>query len=235
MVDVSETIGQWVDKLKEMFGGKAEKVPATAPNNSKQTPAPGTPPPDSGYQAPIKGSWKNSGDFSPGVATDARHQKGHNGIDMRASGGTSVYPIAAGIVTNVGTDPMGGNVVNIKHDKGIATYYAHLGTTQVQKGQNVTKDTVIGTIGDSGNAKGTFPHCHFQVWNNGQIANPAGFFTVPKYTNVDKTEQQWLPGQQEVAKSWNNQRSKNRVASAKISILCEGCDVYLKLSKKLDG
>lgn len=233
MAGFEDTIGGWVDKLKELFTGEKGDVPVAPQNNSKQSPVATVPQPDSGYQSPVKGSWKNSGDFSPGAATDARHKGGHKGIDIRAPGGTAVYPIAAGIVTNVGTDPMGGNIVNIKHDKGVTTYYAHLGTTQVQKGQAVTKDTAIGTIGDTGNAKGTFPHCHFQVWNNGQLANPGSFFTVPKYTNVDKNEQQWLPGQQEVAKSWSNQKGTKRVASAKISILCEGCDVYLTMSKEL--
>ncbi len=190
---------------------------------------PSEPKPDTGYQAPVKGSWKNSGDFSPGRATDARHPGGHQGVDIRAPGGTPVYPIAAGIVTNVGTDPKGGNVVNVKHDKGVTTYYAHLGSTTVHKGQEVTKDTVIGTIGDSGNAAGTWPHCHFQVWNNGSITNPGNYFTVPKYENVDATvEKQWLPGHKEIARNWKP--SQNRVASAKIDILCEGCDYYWKVS-----
>ncbi len=212
-----------------MFSPEEKKAPIAAVVPSGTPNKPGEPKGDTGYQAPVKGSWKNSGDFSPGAATDARHPNGHQGIDIRAPGGTPVYPIAAGIVTNVGTDPKGGNVVNVKHDKGVTTYYAHLGTTSVAKGQEVTKETPIGTIGDSGNAAGTWPHCHFQVWNNGQITNPGNFFTVPRYQNVDATvEKQWLPGHREIAKNWKASPNKN--ASAKIEILCEGCDFYLKAS-----
>lgn len=152
---------------------------------------------NTGYQSPIKGDWKNSGAFSPNTATDARHPNGHQGIDIRAPGGTEVYPIANGVVTNAGTDPKGGNVVNVMHDNNVKTYYAHLSSVKVKKGDKVTKDTAIGTIGDSGNAKGTAPHCHFQVWQNGQLTDPAKFFSVPAYTKMDKTELAWLPGAQE--------------------------------------
>jgi murein DD-endopeptidase MepM/ murein hydrolase activator NlpD len=104
--------------------------------------------------------------------------------------------MADGVVTNVGTDPSGGNVVNIKHNNNIRTYSAHLGTITVHKGDKVTVDTQIGTVGDSGNAKGTMPHVHFQVWQNQALQNPNKYFSIPKYTNVDpKKEQAWLGDQ----------------------------------------
>lgn len=167
------------------------------------------------YQSPIKGVWYNSGDFSPGKATDSRHKSGHDGIDMRAPGGTKLYPMCDGVVTYVGTDPKGGNVVNISHNNKVRTYYAHLGTISVQKNQKVDKNTEIGTVGESGNAKGTVPHCHFQVWVDGKISNPSNFFSVPKYTSVSKEEQRWLPGKKEVADNWSlkSHLQSNKIAS----------------------
>jgi murein DD-endopeptidase MepM/ murein hydrolase activator NlpD len=143
-----------------------------------------------GYQSPIKGTFYNSGDFSF-TATDKRHPNGHMGVDMRAAAGTPIYPLAEGVVTNVGTDPKGGNVVNIQHPNGVRTYYAHCSTVKVHKGDKVDKDTIIATVGDTGNAKGTVPHLHFQVWTNGQIQNPNKFFTMPRYTAYDKKKEKW--------------------------------------------
>lgn len=164
------------------------------------------------FQPPIKSGWKVSGLFSM-TATDPRHPKGHMGVDMRAAGGTPIYPLAPGIVTAVTTDSLGGNVVYMDHANGIKTYYAHCGTISVHKGEKVGYDTQIATVGNTGNAKDTWPHLHFQVWSNGQIQNPNKFFTVPPYTNPTKDEKMW---QSEDAKkeamSFNLQR---HVASKK--------------------
>lgn len=190
------------------------------------------------FQAPIKGSWKSSGGFST-QPTDARHPKGHAGVDLRAPGGTSVYPLSNGTVTNVGTDPAGGNVVNVQHADGIRTYYAHLGTIAVHKGDQVTKDSVLGTVGESGNAKGTVPHCHFQVWKDGQIQNPAEFFSVPPYEPMGKDEKRWLDGAEQVASNWSirdhlAQRPATAVASnSKIDLLVRACATYDELASKL--
>lgn len=203
-------ISEVLDSLKKLFQGK-KSMPAVPSESAKPTI-------QSGFQAPIKGSWRNSGDYSPNAATDARHPNGHMGIDMRAPGGTAVYPMGAGVVTNVGLDPKGGNVVNIDHGNGVKTYYAHLGTVKVHKGDKVTNDTIIATVGDTGNAKGTVPHVHFQVWNNGQLQNPGSYFSVPKYTNFDaKVEKNWLPGAKEEAMAWSmkDHKQTTRVAFSK--------------------
>lgn len=185
------------------------------------------------YQAPIKGEWFNSGDYSPDRPTDAKHPKGHKGIDMRAPGGTPVYPMASGKVTNVGTDPMGGNIVNVDHGNGIRTYYAHLGTITTRKGDIVSNNTQIGTVGESGNARGTVPHCHFQVWVNGQITNPSKFFSVPTYTRISKTEQRWLPGEEQVAKNWNIKSYLSRAASTGSQELLNKCNLFAAKAIKI--
>jgi murein DD-endopeptidase MepM/ murein hydrolase activator NlpD len=144
-----------------------------------------------GFQSPIKSSWRTSGIFDP-VSIRPNGKKGHFGVDMRAPEGTSIYPFLPGIVTNVGTDPSGGNVINIQHGNGFRTYYAHLSGFNVNKGDKVDNNTVIGSVGNSGNAMHTFPHLHFQVWKNNQIQNPANFFTVPSYTDVSADERRQM-------------------------------------------
>mgnify|MGYP003402955777 CR=1 FL=1 len=196
----SGSILELFNSIKDLIGIRKNNIKSNKPSKSSENLPLEF---DGVYQAPVKTDWKNSGNFSPNVATDARHPKGHAGIDIRVSGGTAVYPIAPGIVTNVGTDPLGGNVINIQHPNGVKTYSAHLGSVSVHKGDKVDKETIIGTVGNSGNAQGTPPHIHFQVWENGTLQNPAKYFSVPQYTSISKDEVAWLPGAKEQAKSWS--------------------------------
>ena len=86
-----------------------------------------------------------------------------------------------GTVDKVYFDPKGGNSIVIKSPDGITTYYAHCDTTNVQPGDAVDSDTVIGTVGNTGDvhAQSTGPHIHLQVWNNGQLVDPSTYFTTP--------------------------------------------------------
>lgn len=156
------------------------------------------------YQSPIKGVYWNLGMFAPGVNLNKRHSKGHNGVDLRAPGGTSVYPISEGVVSRVGSDNKGGNIIWISYPNGIQTYYAHMGTISVQNGDRVDKNTIVGTVGDSGNAIGTAPHIHVEVHDNGQIKNPAMYFNVGQYKLPDKNENLWLSNKdKQIARNFN--------------------------------
>jgi murein DD-endopeptidase MepM/ murein hydrolase activator NlpD len=159
----------------DMIGLLEPTIKSQAPA-SQHLPASG----NSAFQSPIKGTWYNSGGFSGK----------HKGVDLRAQSGTQLYPIAPGTVTNVGTDPLGGNVVNVQHANGFKSYYAHLATANVQIGQRVDGNTALGTVGNTGNASKTWPHCHLQVWKDNQIQDPAQFFSVPQYTDLTPQERQ---------------------------------------------
>jgi len=188
--ELLQDVTQLFDKNQKFVNPSAQEWSAPSEMGSLET------------QAPIKGTFYNSGDFSlsPG---DARHRSGHPAVDMRAAAGTPVYPMAPGVVYNVGTNPKGGNVVNIQHANDLRTYYAHLGSVKVHKGDKVDNNTIIGTVGDTGSAKGTFPHLHLQVWQNGQIQNPAKYFTMPAYSKLDQSKEKW----------WTSPNAKNEAAS----------------------
>lgn len=194
-------INQLLNEVKSLF--RTQEMPRSTMTSEAPAPI------DSGYQSPIKGSWYNSGGFDASGALRPNGRRGHSGVDMRAQGGTPVYPMAPGIVTSVGTDPLGGNVVNVQHANNVRTYYAHLATAKVQKGDKVGYDTVLGTVGDTGNAKGTVPHCHFQVWTNNNLQDPAKFFSVPKYTNVSEEEKRKGP--------WVSDKAKQEAAAFNMS------------------
>jgi murein DD-endopeptidase MepM/ murein hydrolase activator NlpD len=57
----------------------------------------------------------------------------------------------------------GGKQVYLRGVKGRLFYYAHLEDWSVEEYQAVSAGDVLGTVGDSGNAKGTTPHLHFEI------------------------------------------------------------------------
>jgi murein DD-endopeptidase MepM/ murein hydrolase activator NlpD len=215
-----------IEELKQLFHAQQISPPETEEAATA-----------SDIQAPIKGTFYNSGGFSF-TSPNPRHPNGHMGVDMRAPAGTPVYPMTAGVVTQVGSSAKGGNTVNIQHDNNLRTYYAHMNSARVQKGDRVNNNTIIGTVGDTGNAKGTWPHLHFQVWKDGQIQDPANFFSIPQYTNVDKNKEMWWASNEakQESKSFNMSQhlSGGRQALAhKIYTLSVMSEAYYQLSKTL--
>ncbi|MGL5353298.1 MAG: peptidoglycan DD-metalloendopeptidase family protein [Clostridium sp.] len=72
------------------------------------------------------------------------------GIDIKSTVGTPVKSSAEGVVETVSNDVEEGTFVIITHANGIKTKYANLDkSVNVKKGDKVTVETVIGTVGDS--------------------------------------------------------------------------------------
>ena len=87
----------------------------------------------------------------------------HKGIDIFANKGTAVIASTAGVVIFSGTLPKGGHVIAIIGPKWRVHYYAHLEQNLLKVGEVVAQGEAIGTVGDSGNAKGKPPHIHYSV------------------------------------------------------------------------
>ena len=92
--------------------------------------------------------------------------RSHEGQDIFAPRGTPVYSATPGYVYRVGTSNLGGQVVWVLGAGGRRYYYAHLdGFGDVEEGQYVTPDTVLGYVGNTGNAVSTPPHLHFGIYS----------------------------------------------------------------------
>ena len=97
----------------------------------------------------------------------------HEGIDIFAKRGTPVLATTEGIVTQVGTNRLGGQVVWVIGPGGQRHYYAHLDRySDVEAGMRIAAGRVLGYVGDTGNAKGTPPHLHYGVYDIGGAINP---------------------------------------------------------------
>ena len=90
----------------------------------------------------------------------------HNGIDIFAKKGTVVHPAIGGIVVATARDTkIGGNCVLIFSSGLRFHYYAHLSEINTHIGAIVTKKSIIGKVGDTGNAKGKPPHLHYSIFS----------------------------------------------------------------------
>lgn len=93
----------------------------------------------------------------------------HHGVDVFAPRGTPVLAVSPGVVTRVGTQRLGGNVVWVRDEaRGINQYYAHLDTQLVAPGARVMPGDTVGTVGNTGNARTTPPHLHFGLYRRGE-------------------------------------------------------------------
>ncbi|HEX9848651.1 MAG TPA: peptidoglycan DD-metalloendopeptidase family protein [Acidimicrobiia bacterium] len=90
----------------------------------------------------------------------------HKGVDMFAARGEPTYAVQSGRVT-VSTNSLGGSVIYLRADTGHTYYYAHLDGWAVGNGAHVDQGNVIGYNGNSGNARFTSPHLHFEIRPNG--------------------------------------------------------------------
>lgn len=165
--------------LQELMGAS---VSSAAPSGSTPSTAPAA---LLTYQLPIRvgkaGRSLAEGDqpwivgtFAPNQYLNPTHPQGHQGVDLKAPQGTPVYPIGPGIVIDTSSNPKGGQTVKVSHEDGhVISYYAHLSQISVTSGQPVTLNTVIGAVGDTGNAKGRGAHLHYEVAVDKKKIDPA--------------------------------------------------------------
>ncbi len=87
----------------------------------------------------------------------------HKGIDIFAPKGRPVIAPTYGIVLYAGELKYGGNAVLLLGPKWRFHYFAHLEEITCKSFSPASKNKKLGTVGDSGNAKGKAPHLHYSV------------------------------------------------------------------------
>ena len=111
-----------------------------------------------------------------------RWRRMHRGVDLGYPVGTPVAAAFDGIVRiSKGSNTGGyGNLVVIRHDNGLETYYAHLSRRLVNPGQMVKAGDIIGLGGSTGRSTG--PHLHFEIRYLGIDINPNKLVDFANYT-----------------------------------------------------
>lgn len=132
--------------------------------------------------------WPVDGIITTQFGGSTPFQNYHTGMDIAGPAGDAVVATFSGVITraeqqyspaNGGTKPCGttdygsygyGNWIEIKHDNGYKTRYAHLMKCNVGVGQRVERGQVIGYRGGAYRMAGagwsTGAHLHFEVWDS---------------------------------------------------------------------
>lgn len=102
-----------------------------------------------------------------------RRGKTHTGVDFAANYGTQIYSWKSGTVTFAGWSGGYGNFIEVNHNDGTVSRYAHCSSLAVSVGQQVTTGQVIGYVGSTGNSTGN--HLHLEIKVNGSFVNPLNY------------------------------------------------------------
>lgn len=142
--------------------------------------------------APMKNmycTWRTPGNnMSWGAYTsNSSGRNYHLGLDVYGTNG-KVYATYSGTVVASSTSSANGRFIIIKHTisgKTVYSFYAHLASSNVSKGQTVSAGQYIGVAGNTGSSSaGT--HLHFAIvdtlWSNGAYYGYATYFTGNKCT-----------------------------------------------------
>lgn len=97
----------------------------------------------------------------------------HGGLDMPGPVNAPVLGTAPGTVVFAGWHDSYGRMVEVEHDLGISTRYAHLASLAVRRGQRVQAGQRIGGLGSTGRSTG--PHLHYEVLVDGRQVDPQPF------------------------------------------------------------
>lgn len=101
----------------------------------------------------------------------------HQGVDIGAGCGNTIYAAHDGVVTYAGWNGGYGNFVLLDNGGGISTGYGHIvsGGILVSYGERVGAGEPIARVGSTGNSTGC--HLHFEVRQGGSAINPIPFMS----------------------------------------------------------
>jgi peptidoglycan LD-endopeptidase LytH len=99
--------------------------------------------------------------------------RAHKGVDIMNPLGNNVHAIVDGVISRQTNSSLGGISLYLRGDDGNEYYYAHLMGYKSSVGQRVKAGELIAINGQTGNARFTAPHVHFEVHPGGGAAvNP---------------------------------------------------------------
>ena len=99
--------------------------------------------------------------------------RAHKGVDIMNPLGNKVHAIVDGVISRFSNSSLGGISLYLRGDDGNEYYYAHLMRYASSVGQRVKAGELIAINGQTGNARFTAPHVHFEVHPGGGAAvNP---------------------------------------------------------------
>ncbi len=112
-----------------------------------------------------------------GYDVTLRDWRTHEGVDISAPLGETVYAAHAGLVQSIVQDGLYGTVLTVDHGDGVRTVYANLAAQPaVRVGDWVEAGSIIGSVGATALCEiGQGTHLHFAVEVDGLSADPMNY------------------------------------------------------------
>ncbi len=122
-----------------------------------------------GFVFPVGAPFNFASTFGAPRMTGTKYEHTHQGNDIFATSGTPLYATSRGVIAKKAVAVLGGNKLWLVGADGTQYYYAHLSSygEGIEDGSIVEAGQVLGYVGDTGNAKGTPPHLHFEIHPGG--------------------------------------------------------------------
>lgn len=154
---VNDTIVKRRLKSKELISAPVDEITQVGTADIPTTKATGS------YMIPIY-NYLITDRFGPRWGTM------HTGIDFASSTGTPIYAADGGVVTRSEWYSGYGYCIDVDHENGESTRYAHCSKLLVNTGDRVYKGQNIALVGSTGNSTG--PHLHFEILISGKAIDP---------------------------------------------------------------
>jgi murein DD-endopeptidase MepM/ murein hydrolase activator NlpD len=124
------------------------------------------------FRFPLR-DYRLTSSFGPRINPVTGVLRNHNGLDLAAPEGTGVFAARAGVVTDIGEDPVYGKYIIIRHGENWVSLYGHLSRFETALRREVESGSLIGRVGSTGQSTG--PHLHFELRQNGQARDPGKY------------------------------------------------------------
>lgn len=190
------------------------------------------------YTFPISGdAWRVTSRFGPRNSPGGIGSTNHKGVDLAAAYGTPIVSPQNGYVTYAGNMGGFGKTIKILGEDGNTYLFGHLSSIDIKAGENVSRGSLLGKVGNSGNSTGN--HLHLGVYKDGRAIDPANIFdevknkfsnTIEKFTGK-KLE---LKGTAKKAAVAAATAIGGPIAGAAADSVMNDCDLWCRIKKWID-
>ncbi|MGP1514519.1 MAG: peptidoglycan DD-metalloendopeptidase family protein [Bacteroidales bacterium] len=157
------------------------------------------------YTCPVEGLVTSH--FGP------RRHRFHYGTDIGMRLGTPIKAMFDGVVRYAKWCNGYGNLVVVRHDNGLETYYGHMSKITSKQNQKVKAGEVIGLVGSTGRSSG--PHLHLEIRYLGAAINPEHMIDFSDFSLKDEKEMFYLT-RNDFKPSYNGKSSDMKSSSSRL-------------------
>lgn len=135
------------------------------------------------FAPPLAGKLRLASAYGVRIHPITKRRRKHKGADFAAPYGTPVFAVNHGKVLRSAPFSSYGNCIDIQHEEGYSSRYAHLSRLAVKAGMFVKKGQLIGYVGSTGASTGN--HLHLELLKNNVNLNPLSIRMIPAKTKME--------------------------------------------------